>query len=275
MKRYLLLLTGFISCSAAAEDSWVSLPASPSVPPAITTESGVIDNSQMEVATTQELATNQSDLLSELLMQLEQMQQELSQLRELVEQNKQSLTQTVEIQQQRYLDVDRRLSSLTKQLLINPSSSTSPSEANPEAVATGRPKLANVSDVADYEGVEAAYQSAMSQLRNKDFTAASQSFSTFSKRFAGHPLVANSLYWQAEVLLVEQQLKEAAELFQRVLDQYPDHSKAADAAYKLGVTFHRQGNTAQAQQQLQAVIRQYKNSSSSTAELAQQYLEKL
>ncbi len=273
MYRYLLLLGCVFTSGVKADDSWVSIPTSPVTPKVMAASDDISDISQVKGSQ----STASSDLTSELLVQLDQMQQELSLLRNLVEQNSQSINRSIETEQQRYLEVDRRLSTLTKELLMGqsygePSPVTESQNQIPEAK---NPDANVVTEAAITATAEDAYQQAMALLRDKDFNAARQSFRQFRQNYKEHPLVANALYWQAEVLLIEQELVDAASLFQQVVEQFPRHGKAADAAYKLGVTLHRQGNLDAAKKQLQQVVKKYSDSAASTVKLAESYLQKL
>ena len=264
MYRYLVLASCVLSNMTLADDSWVSLPATPTTAPVVAAGSVATDVSQVRGA-----PASSSDLAAELLLQLEQMQQELSLLRNLVEQNTQNIDASIATDQQRYLDVDRRLSTLTQELLLRQSDDNSKETAVTDTPAEATP------DVAAQISADDAYQKAMALLRDKDFESAKSSFEQFRKDYKAHPLVANALYWQAEVLLIDQQLNDAAQLFEQVVTQFPQHGKAPDAAYKLGVTLHRQGNLDAARQQLQQVIDQYSDTSESTVKLAEGYLQRL
>jgi len=87
--------------------------------------------------------------------------------------------------------------------------------------------------------------------------------------------VGNALYWSGEVYLVQSDLDKALASFRKVVTQYPDHDKAADATYKVAITLHKQGDVAQAKVWLQKVIDLYTGKADGTVRLAKSYLAKL
>lgn len=261
MKKFILPLALVTSIGAVAEDEWVSVGANTAVAPAQTdvvvpaettpANSSAIPESVNDVA-------GGGDLMSELLIQMEQMQQEIATLRSLVETQEKQLATLEQEQQTRYLDLDRRIASLM----------TQPVATQPEQTATeGTP--AKAVSPAD------AYKAAMTLVREKKFSEANQAFSAFTADYPQDKLVANAFYWNGEVYLVQNKLDEAKVAFEQVVAQFPDHSKTADASYKLGVTLHKLGDDALAREWLEKVIDQYPGKADGTVRLAQAYLKKL
>ena len=166
--------------------------------------------------------------------------------------------------QQRYLDLDRRLSLLMQQ----------PGAAFPATEAT--PPLSS-SPVAAEPTVPAAdaYKQAMTLVRNKQFVEAQQAFDEFAQNYPGDELVANAWYWSGEVALVHGQHDLALTQFKKVIDQYPEHGKTPDASYKYAVTLHKQGRIDEARQWLQKVINSYAGKADATVQLARSYLKTL
>src|SRR5690606_19235260 len=103
-----------------------------------------------------------SALISELAMQMEQMQQELAVLRGRVEEQDHLIKRLREEQQQRYLDTDRRLSAL-----LSGSAAAYPVQSSAAAPAVVIPATQNAAD---------AYQQAMTLVREKKFQEASVAF---------------------------------------------------------------------------------------------------
>ena len=58
-------------------------------------------------------------------------------------------------------------------------------------------------------------------------------------------------------------------------EDHNDHSKAADASYKLAVVLDKSGKKAESKALLHEVISQYAGKSDSTVSLAQAYLKKM
>lgn len=254
MKQVVLILALTASVGVNAEE-WVSVGAGSTVAaPAAT--SNYVDTSQ-QVQLTSPSVGGSDTLLSELAVQVEQMQQELSLLRGQLEQQEFQFKQLQKEQQQRYLDVDRRLSAL----LVPAEPVVSVSPTKPE--------------VKTQDGADTLYQEAMALIKDKKFAESQVKFTQLLKEHPEDPLVGNALYWSAEVWLVQAEPDKALVEFKKVVDSHPEHSKAADAAYKIGVTLDRQGKSKEAKEWLQKVIDDYSGKADTTVRLAQSYMDKM
>lgn len=252
MKHGILIIALTFSVGVYAEE-WVSVGAGGTVAaPAAT--SNYVDTSQQAQLSSPRVSGGNT-LLSELAMQVEQMQQEIALLRGQLEQQEFQFKQLQQEQQQRYLDVDRRLSALVMPV----ESTVSPAK----------------SDTQTDESAEATYQEAMGLIKAKKFAEAQTQFARLIKNYPKDPLIGNALYWSAEVWLVQAEPDKALVEFKKVVNSHPEHSKAADAAYKIGVTLDRQGKSKEAKEWLQKVINDYTGKADTTVRLAQSYLEKM
>ncbi|ASP39463.1 tol-pal system protein YbgF [Bacterioplanes sanyensis] len=256
--KYLLLSAALASSSAWANE-WVSVgeqvPTAPVAKPV---------QANQPVTASAPQASNQSDLLTELLMQVEQMQQEIAYLRSQVETQQRQMSALQQSSQQRYLDLDRRVSSLMQQPVeaLAPVPSVSSSPSSPATVA---PTVSAAE----------AYKQAMALVRDKQFAQAREAFAAFTTQYPNDELVANAWYWAGEVALVQGEQQAALDLFKQVIDKHPQHGKAADASYKYAVTLHKLGRTDEAKQWLQRVISTYAGKAEATVQLARSYLNTL
>lgn len=262
MKKSILILALATSAGAFAEE-WVSVGGGNVVAAPAGASTNYVDSSQkiQLESTAPSVSTsgkNNNTLLLELATQVEQMQQEIALLRGQLEQQDHLLKRQQEEQQQRYLDVDRRLS-----VLVAPTSPiTNPSK--PASSAAGSKETAAV-----------VYQQAMDLTKEKKFTEAQAKFSQLVKEHPDDALVVNAFYWSAEVYLVQGETDKALVAFKKVVNDHSEHAKAADAAYKIGVTLDRQGKAADAKKWLQKVIDDYTGKADTTVRLAQSYLDKI
>ena len=245
-----------VTASANADDQWVSVGAARPVAPA--TQNTPTDSSVRAAVTTPAnnapavIPAASSGLLSEMSMQMEQMQQEIAELRGRVEEQDNLIRRLTQEQQERYLDLDRRIAAL---------------------LAGGSPAAAPVAVVK--ESPAEAYKNAMTLVREKKFAEANVAFNDFVKNYPQDPSVGNALYWSGEAYLVQSDLDKALESFRKVVTQYPDHDKAADATYKMGITLHKKDEVAQAKVGLQKAIDPYTGKADGTVRLAKSYLAKL
>ena len=107
-------------------------------------------------------------------------------------------------------------------------------------------------------------------LSKKDYANAILAFEQYLDDFPSGRYAANSQYWLGEIYLMQGSLEQARERFALMLNEYKDSNKAPDATYKLGVVYHRLGDTKKAQKWLlQAAA-----TGGNAARLAQDYLSK-
>lgn len=264
MKRQVLTLALLtLSAAASAEDGWVSVGATTVVAPA-SPQVEATSPASLPVASATDLPINtgSGSLVSELLTQVEQMQAEIAMLRGRLEEQGAKLERMEREQQDRYLDLDGRVSALMSGSL----NESAPAVAINAAEASADGNLPPAND---------AYKAAMELVRAKKFDEAGAAFDAFAQNYPDAPLLVNALYWSGEVNLVGGHLDVAAERFKRVKDEFSTHTKAADATYKLGVTLHKQGNNSEARQVLQSVIDGYSGTADGTVALATSYLKKI
>lgn len=258
MKRFIVALA-LASCSASAlsNDGWVSVGSTQVVAPA--SSAPVVTPSQAPYSAPN--TSPSSDLLTELVLQVEQMKSEIASLRGQLEEQQAKVRRMEASQQDRYIDLDSRISALTLAIPV----ATETSEASPNVEST---------DSALLPAAE-AYKSAMQLVRDKKFAEARIAFDEFTENYSGDALAVNAIYWAGEVSMVEGKLDVAEQRFRTVRDDHSDHSKAADASYKLAVVLDKSGKKSESKALLQEVISQYSGKRDSTVSLAQAYLKKM
>ena len=194
---------------------------------------------------------------------VELLQRELQQLRGQVEELNYNLERLKQDQKQRYLDLDRRVVSLSSQ----------PSVANETQVATvvsqtpqdgNEPALGQViiaQETYDPEVEKAAYNAAFTLIRERQYDASIVALQAFVNDFRQGALLGNAHYWLGEVYMVQGDASLAAESFEIVIGEFPEHRKIPDALYKAGVAYQNLGNVVKANQMLQRVLQEYPDSS--------------
>lgn len=201
----------------------------------------------------------------ELLHMLEQLQREVSQLRGQLEEQRNQLDRLSQQSRNRYIDLDQRILGLSEKL-----NQQEPAAAEVAPVPTAeRPVPRDYRAPSEEE--RQAYQHVQKLIReDKDYDTAIGELYDFIGKYPEGDLTVNAYYWLGEVYLVKPQLEQAKQAFTIVASRYADHRKAPDAAYKLGITLDKMGETEQARQQMNAVIRDYPDSGA--AALAKQFL---
>ena len=210
-----------------------------------------------------------------LFNQLQQMQQEIAQLRGMLEEQQNEIQRLKQESLERYQDLDRRLGSAA----AGPAASQNPpvagaSNANgSSAPAAGQGQAPAGNEPADPEKEKLFYDAAFDLIKAKDFAKASQAFSAFLRKYPNSQYAGNAQYWLGEVNLAQGDLQGAGQAFARVSQAYPQHAKVPDSLFKLADVETRLGNTDKAKAILQQIVSRYPGTSA--AQLAQRDLQRL
>lgn len=250
MKYLIVPLTLMISHISVASDEWVSVGARPAATNASTPAQSPPPVHVQTPVSSAPAASSDNGLMSELLMQVEQMQQEIATLRGIVESQANDIRRLNQESEARYLDLDRRLVAVAN-------AKPEPDAEEPEQTA------------------QEAYKAAMALVREKKFEQASAAFEEFVHQWPDDELKANALYWAGEVFLVRRDPDSASNRFREVIDSHPNHIKAPDATYKYAMTLHKLGDADAARHWLETLITRYEGSADTTVQLAEAYLKKL
>jgi len=87
----------------------------------------------------------------------------------------------------------------------------------------------------------ALYESAYSNLKNKNYQESRSEFEKFLRENPDHVLAANSKYWLGETFYVEGDYQMAAKTFAQGFQKFPDSSKSPDMLLKLGLSLSNSG----------------------------------
>lgn len=208
---------------------------------------------------------------------VEMLQYELQQLRGQVEELSYHLERLKKDQKQRYLDLDRRIVSLsTPPQVIDDSQVSDTKSEMGEADLTSAPLGSSIAldqavviqEAYDPEIEKLAYKAAFGLIRERQYDASIEALLTFLNDFPEGVLVGNAHYWLGEVYMVQGDASLAAQSFEYVIREFPGHRKTPDALYKAGVAYQNVGNNNKANQLLQRVLQEYPDSSA--ARLAQE-----
>jgi len=173
--------------------------------------------------------------------QLDEMQLEVNELRGAVELHTHKLEQILQRQRELYLEIDRRVESLSK----------APVQEVPQA-----------SPAVSQPGESEIYDSAVNLiLKEKKYDEAIPQFQTFLKQFPQSEYAPNAHYWLGQLLFNKREWKTAEEHFQQVVKFYPDSGKRPDSLLKLGVIAQKRANIAKATQLFEQVISEYPDAS--------------
>ncbi|MFU8877039.1 MAG: tol-pal system protein YbgF, partial [Wenzhouxiangellaceae bacterium] len=243
---------------------------------------------------------------SRVVLELQQMREELRELRGMVEAQGQELENLRRRQRDQYIDLDRRLGNLPAGSPMAPESRTEPvttlpepaidaatrpdrsidgpidrpTEAPPERAAAGDvpelrapidpdPEIVTLADPGaggaralrePTPAEQQAYDRAFQALRETRYADAAEGFDRFLQDHADSSYAPNALYWLGEVYYVTRDFETALAQFNRLQEIYPDSGKQPDALLKIGFSHYELGQWQRARGALEQVVSQYPNS---------------
>lgn len=113
------------------------------------------------------------------------------------------------------------------------------------------------------------YSAAYDLLKSRRIEEAGTKFREYLASYPNGNYAANAHYWLGEISLLENKLEVARKEFSIVLEKYPGDRKAEDAGFKLGKVYHLLGDNARAKTQLTKTAA----GTGTAARLAQSYLQ--
>lgn len=243
-------------------------------------------------------ANNSNELMISFYNQMEALQQEVQTLRGLVEEQAYQIKLLETETKDRYLDMDRRLSSLSSGGVVDTNAPISsvgnapgsametqvgdvriPVQFNPALQASTEPGADTKPSVLPALEIEQMseqdiYRTALNLLLEEGNSAdAAILFQNYLDLYPTGRLLPNALYWQGEALILVARYPQAAVVFDRVIKEFPADAKAAGAMLKLGVAYNLMGDRGLAEQTWRDLAVRYPESISENT-LAKDYLNK-
>ncbi len=194
--------------------------------------------------------------------QLDELQNEVNELRGITELHTYQLSQVLERQRELYQELDRRVSEALKPVNQVPAAISAPNDNS-----TGVTYSSNLTE-------NEAYDRAVNMvLKDKRYEQAIPEFEAFNQKYPNSSYAANAHYWLGQLLFNKGELVKARQEFDVVVNQFPDSSKRSDAMLKLAMVEQKENNTGKAIAIYQKLLTEYPNSSA--AKLAQPRLKSL
>ncbi|VAW57329.1 Cell division coordinator CpoB [hydrothermal vent metagenome] len=207
-----------------------------------------------------------NQVLIEQSQRLDQIQQELSSIRELVENQEHQLGLIKQRQRNLYQDIDSRLNDMeTKaanaafapatRLPANGSdafikSSPVPPPGSSEPFAAAVPS-------SDGGNGKSVYAQAFTLLKEGRYKDAITAFKRFQDTHPDSSYGVNAQYWLGEAYSVTRDYKSALTAFQAVVNKYPKSAKVEGAMLKIGYTYYEMRDWKSAIISLEAVAKNY------------------
>ena len=251
----------------------------------------VVESQGISLDAAQTQSSSNSDALSLLLEQNQQLRAELQALRGIVEEQGFELRKLQRDALNRYTSNDERLtaleggasapSGLPTQAPLSPSISNSQRDVSSSVSNTNNAVTARES-VDDFVGERSSlnnlqtsnrrgslqpavlseqqlYQMAYDSVINSDFERSIAEFDQYMSVYPSGRFVTNAHYWKGQAYLYLERYSEAKESYEIILNRYEDSAKLADAMYGLGLAYQGLGNVTQARQLLNEIKRRFPN----------------
>ena len=229
-----------------------------------------------------------SDALSLLLEQNQQLRSELQALRAIIEEQGFEVRKLQRDSLTRYTSTDDRLSALeqgaspitlsggavssamdtVESIASAADSSTINSRLvdSNENVRAGGPNSLKSPAVSERRTLQPAvlseqqlYQMAYDSVINSNFERSVAEFDQYMSVYPTGRFVTNAHYWKGQAYLYLDRYAEAKDSYEIILNRYEDSAKLADAMYGLGLSYQGLGNITQAKQLLNEIKRRFPN----------------
>ena len=204
------------------------------------------------------LFSDEKDEGAELLYQkLLELEKEIAELRSQLEENTVLMERSLELQQQRYLDLDSRileLSSIEKNIVL---------ESPDKDIALND----------DLEGEKLLYKNALELFEASRYAEALEIFSEVIISYPNGTYTPDAYFWSGELFLAQELFEDAKLSYIEVSEQFPDHIRSADSLYKLGEIYRIESNLSEATNYFERVIFLFPDSGA--AQLSKKSLKKI
>lgn len=218
-----------------------------------------------------------SERPSELLLQVQRLQQEVQDLRGLVEDQQYTLDRLKQQQRDQYLDIDARLGESPdkseRSLLQTPSEAPYNDRLAGSGLSSQRrvpvtqthesstrvvPSLPSPETTAG--GEREAYQAAFDQLKDRHYEEAIGAFTELLSSYPQGQYTPDALFWLGETYYVTRDYDAAIMQYDRLIAGYPASARIPSAMLKVGYIHDAQGREDDARAVLEEISRRYPNS---------------
>ena len=167
--------------------------------------------------------SEENESLELLYKKIEVLEEEIRDLRNILEENSILVDRSLELQQQRYLDLDARILEISK---------------------ISSEKLSSVDEEAQYLYTEEKdlFKSALILFEESRFAEALEIFSQIIITFPDGSFTADAYFWSGELFLAQEMFEDAKLSFKNVVDNFYQHSRTPDSLFKLGEIYRIEGD---------------------------------
>ena len=199
------------------------------------------------------VVVSEEESLDLIYKKISDLEQEIATLRNLIEENTYLIERYQELQQQRYLDLDKRLHNLLSE--------------EKEGLVT---EYLNGKQYNSTEEID-LYKGALELFEASRYAEALESFRELIISYPEGTYSADAYFWSGELYLVQQLFEDAREHYLVVVEKFIDHPRVVDSLFKLGILERALMNDQIANSYFSRVISEYPDTGA--AELAKKSLE--
>ena len=228
---------------------------------------------------------------SDLLLQIQRLQQEVQQLRGQIERQTYEIDTLKKQQREHYMDLDARLRGKSggaapaaeappaggrrgMEASLPPATPSGAPGAAAQAGGSRKPDLSLPSaETARSQSEQEAYRNAFDLLKQRRYDDAVRAFEDLLTVYPKGEFADNARYWLGETNYVKRDYAAALNDFQRVVSDYPLSPKVPGAMLKIGYIQDEQKDWQNARNTLQDVTRKFPDTTE--ARLAQSRLERM
>ncbi len=200
-----------------------------------------------------EVFSEEEESLDLIYQKISELEQEIATLRNLIEENTYLIERYQELQQQRYLDLDKRLHNLLSEEKEDLTAESLNGQQN------------NTTEEIDL------YKGALELFDSSRYAEALESFRELIISYPEGAYSADAYFWSGELYLVQQLFEDAREHYLVVVEKFNEHPRVADSLFKLGLLERALMNDQIANSYFSRVISEYPDPGA--AELAKKSLE--
>jgi len=200
-----------------------------------------------------EVLSEQEEPLDLIYKKISELEQEIATLRNLIEENTYLIERYQELQQQRYLDLDKRLHNLLLE---------EKEDLNAEYLNGQQNNTTEEIDL---------YKGALELFDASRYAEALESFRELIISYPEGAYSADAYFWSGELYLVQQLFEDAREHYLVVVEKFNEHPRVADSLFKLGLLERALMNDQVANSYFLRVVSEYPDTGA--AELAKKSLE--
>jgi len=201
--------------------------------------------------------------LSDLVLQIQRLQEEVQQLRGKIELQQYDIEILKRQQRDQYMDLDARLRG---------QAGAAPAEGSASSAAGAAPVPPATASATPGEEKQ-AYYAALDLLKQRHYEDAARGFEDLLARYPRGQFADNACYWLGEAQYVTRHYSAALTQFQRVLVDFPLSPKVPGSMLKIGYVHYDQGDWKQARKALLEVAAKFPGTDE--ARLAESRLERM